>query len=97
MSKPYGKRRNLPSTDRDVVPAESPAALREQRLLFVIAGFIYRKIKLLAIIIIVIGIIAFYLIFRSGAFTGAGSGDINALKDQAKDKVVEGIKKEFRR
>lgn len=66
-------------------------------MLFLAAGFAAKKIKVLAIILAAAGIIAFYFIFKSGALTGMKPGNINDFKEKTKQKVVESIKKEFRR
>jgi hypothetical protein len=66
-------------------------------LFFLAAAFILKKIKMLAIIFVAVGITAFYLLFRSGAFTGMGPDRMNTFRDKTKDKVMESIKKEFRR
>lgn len=65
--------------------------------LFLAAGLVLKKIKVLAIIFAAVGITAFYLLFRSGAFTGAGPGTMDAFRDKTKSRMMESIKREFRR
>ena len=66
-------------------------------MLFLAAGLVLKKFKMLAIIFAAVGITAFYLLFRSGAFTGAGPGTMDAFRDKTKNRMMESIKKEFRR
>ena len=62
-----------------------PAAI----ILLAAAGFVLRRIKLLAIVFVVLASFIIYALFHSGAIK---SSDMDRVKEQTKDRIFQRIK-----
>ena len=66
-------------------------------ILLVVAVFILKKTKALAIVLVVIVFFLAVILYRSGVLQKFGVDDVNKIRTDAKKKVIERIIKEQRR
>ena len=66
-------------------------------LLLLIAGFILKKARTLAIVLIVLAFFIALMLYLSGALNNFGVDEVNKIRTDAKKKVIERIIKEQRR
>ncbi len=78
-------------TIKEFIQQNSNISIGVAILLILIAGFILRKLKTLAIILIIITSLIFYALLQKGSIDRS---KIEKLKENTKEKIMERIKKQ---
>jgi uncharacterized membrane protein (Fun14 family) len=78
-------------TIKEFIQQNSNISLGVAIFLILIAGFILRKLKTLAIILIIITSLIFYALLQKGSIDRS---KIEKLKENTKEKIIERIKKQ---
>lgn len=78
-------------TIKEFIQQNSNISIGVAIFLIIIAGFILRKLKTLAIILIIITSLIFYTLLQKGTID---KSKIEKLKENTKEKILERIKKQ---
>ena len=78
-------------TIKEFIQQNSNISIGVAILLIIIAGFILRKLKTLAIILIIITSLIFYTLVQKGSID---KSKIDKIKENTKEKILERIKKQ---
>jgi uncharacterized membrane protein (Fun14 family) len=78
-------------TIKEFIQQNSNISIGVAIFLIIIAGFILRKLKTLAIILIIITSLIFYTLFQKGSID---KSKIEKIKETTKEKILERIKKQ---
>lgn len=78
-------------TIKEFIQQNSNISIGVAIFLIIIAGFILRKLKTLAIILIIITSLIFYTLMQKGTID---KSKIERLKENTKEKILERIKKQ---
>jgi uncharacterized membrane protein (Fun14 family) len=78
-------------TIKEFIQQNSNISIGVAILLIIIAGFILRKLKTLAIILIIITSLIFYTLVQKGSID---TSKIDKIKENTKEKILERIKKQ---
>lgn len=78
-------------TIKELIQQNSNISIGVAIFLIIIAGFILRKLKTLAIILIIITALIFYTLVQKGSID---KSKIEKLKENTKEKILERIKKQ---
>jgi uncharacterized membrane protein (Fun14 family) len=78
-------------TIKEFIQQNSNISIGVAIFLILIAGFILRKLKTLAIILIIITSLIFYALLQKGSIDRS---KIEKLKENTKEKIIERIKKQ---